>query len=448
MKASVRREKSIDMDAIAHLPLKKQKHIKRKLEASSATFRWNTLYLNPDAVLTSVADRLGVSKSEILDPTSSDAAVKQAHAETNLIQETKAYFAGRGVDLDSFKGQKHSDTVILVKNFPFGTSAEELLRLFEAYGPVRTILMPPSGVIAMVEMELPGASRAAFKALAYRRFKDTVLFLEKAPQGILDGHNDRKSSSDSDETRLKPREEVSENATTSGLTSTLFVKNLNFSTTTDRMVDFFKPLKGLLSARVKTYSNSKKPGEILSTGFGFAEFATKAEAEAALAAVNGHSLDGHNLVIRSSHKALDAAEERKREDEAKQAAYRRTKVIIKNLPFEATKKDLRALFSPYGKLRSVRVPKKFDRSTRGFGFADFISAKEAESAMNVLQGTHLLGRRLNLEFAAEDLVDPEEEIERMQQKVDKQTQSLSLQKMASGQRKKFAVDQQEEIDKF
>ena len=438
-----KRDKSFDSDAISHLPLKKQKQIKRKVEATAATFRWNALYMNPDAVLESVADRLGVSKSEVLDPTSSDAIVKQAHAETNVIQETKAFFQSQGVNLDSFKGRDLSDTVILIKNFPFATSSEELKRLFEAYGTVNRLLLPPSGTIAIVAMEEPGQARAAFKAIAYRRFKETVLFLEKAPRDVF-------RTMIQDEPNARPPQEAlsqDEEAASTELTSTLFVRNLNFATTSDALRDAFKPLKGFLTARVKSKSNPKTAGEPLSMGFGFIEFRTKKEAEAAAATMSGHALDGHNLIVKHSHRALDAAEERKKEDLAKRAARRRTKIIVKNLPFEATKKDVRALFSPYGKLRSVRVPKKIDQSTRGFAFADFISTQEAENAMSVLQGTHLLGRRLNLDFATEDAVDPEDEIRRMQEKIGKQTEKVSLQRLRSGARKKFSVNpDEEEID--
>ena len=66
--------------------------------------------------MSSVAERLGVAKAELLDPTSSDAAVKQAHAETHVIQETKAYFASNGVNIDAFKGRERGNTAILVKN--------------------------------------------------------------------------------------------------------------------------------------------------------------------------------------------------------------------------------------------------------------------------------------------------------------------------------------------
>src|SRR5690606_8329595 len=80
-------------------------------------------------------------------------------------------------------------------------------------------------------------------------------------------------------------------------------------------------------------------------GFGFVEFRTKEQAAVAMAALNGHTLDGHQLAIKASHKGLDAVEERKKDEKNKKAAMGRTKLIIKNLPFEATKKDVMSLFS-------------------------------------------------------------------------------------------------------
>jgi multiple RNA-binding domain-containing protein 1 len=50
--------------------------------------------------------------------------------------------------------------------------------------------------------------------------------------------------------------------------------------------------------------------------------------------MNGYSLDNHQLQIKASHKGADAAEERRKEDAAKKAGG--TKIIIKNLPFEAS----------------------------------------------------------------------------------------------------------------
>lgn len=43
---AVKRETKIDEFALSKLPLKKQKQIQRKADASSRTFNWNSLYMN------------------------------------------------------------------------------------------------------------------------------------------------------------------------------------------------------------------------------------------------------------------------------------------------------------------------------------------------------------------------------------------------------------------
>lgn len=396
--------------------------------------------------MASVAERLGVSKGELLDPTSSDAAVKQAHAETHVIQETKAYFTSNGVNIDAFKQRERGNTAILVKNFSYGVKSSDLRKLFEQYGQLTRLLMPPSGTIAIVDFARPDEAQKAFKSLAYRKLGDSILFLEKAPKDLFETamaspkQPEVKAVSQGFSTAdTFAADEPDEGATT----STLFVKNLNFSTTNEKFAETFQPLDGFVSARVKTKPDPKNPGQKLSMGFGFVDFRTKVQAQNALAAMNGYNLDRHELVIRASHKGVDAAEERRREDTAKKVAARRTKIIIKNLPFQATKKDVRSLFGSYGQLRSVRVPQKFDRSARGFGFADFVSAREAENAMDALKSTHLLGRKLVLEFASSDTVDPEEEIQQIEKKVGQQLDRVKLQKLTGAGRKKFTVGAQD-----
>jgi multiple RNA-binding domain-containing protein 1 len=64
--------------------------------------------------------------------------------------------------------------------------------------------------------------------------------------------------------------------------------------------------------------------------------------------------------------------------------------------------DILNIHSAHGQLKSVRLPKKFNSRTRGFAFLDFVSRHEAENAYAALRHTHLLGRHLVLEWAAED----------------------------------------------
>ncbi|KAL8713392.1 MAG: hypothetical protein Q9220_002591 [cf. Caloplaca sp. 1 TL-2023] len=433
--SAAKRPSGLDEIAISKLPLKRQQQLRQKATAASSSFNWNSMYMN------------------LLDPTSADAAIKQAHAETHVIQETKAYFEANGVNLESFKRKERGDTTILIKNFAYGTKPEELQKMFEIHGTTRRMLMPPSGTLAIVDFVQADHARSAFRSLAYSKFKESILFLEKAPRDLFSGETvslkkDGPATGEAQGTKHTAGDLLEGSDSLQNVNiSTLFVRNLNFSTTSERLREVFKPLNGFLSARVKTKPDPKHFGQLLSMGFGFLEFETHGKAQAALAAMDGHNLDGHTLLIRASHKGADAAEQRRQEDKAKKLAGRRTKIVIKNLPFETSKKDVRSLFGSYGQLRSVRVPKKFDSSTRGFAFADFVTAREAENAMDALKDTHLLGRRLVLDFAAEDDIDPEQEIAQMQQRVGKQADKVALQRLIGSGRKKFNVKGKEDIDR-
>ena len=442
--ADAKRESALDEFAISKLPLKKQQLIRKKAEAASSTFNWNSLFMSQDAVNTAVAERLGVSKHELLDPTDASAAVKQAVAETTVIQEAKLYFATNGVNIEAFKTQQRGDTSILVKNIR-NTTIEELRQLFEEHGTVLRVLMPPSATIAIVQFAEPAHCKAAFARKAYSRFKESVLFLEKGPKGLFVDNVappiDRPAGlQKTSVAELLERDDADDQLET----SSLFVRNLNFSTTTERLTEVFKSLDGFVSAKVKTKTDPKKPGQVLSMGFGFCAFRTKEQAQAAQKVMDGYALDAHKLSVKASHRGLDAAEERKREDLAKKTASQRSKLVIKNLPFEITKKEVRALFATYGKLVALRIPKKFNHTSRGFAFAEFSTAKEALNALNSLKDTHLLGRRLVIDYAEAEEVDPEEQIRAMEKKMRGQANKVALQQLTAGGRKRVNIGDDDE----
>lgn len=357
-----------DEFAISQLPLQKQLLLRKK--AVNGSLNWNTLHMNQDAVLGSTADLFGVSKAELLDPTSTDAAVRQAIAETNIINETKAYFAAHGVNLEAFKSEKKGDMAILVKNIPFGTSLEEVRTLFEtvAGGSVLRVLMPPSKTIAMVQFSQPVACRTAFTKLQYKRLGSSVLYLQKAPENLFSDQPPIAQTQGGDVPAgiqkisatdlLEPEGDQDDTNTTS-----LYVKNLNFDTATAKLTDAFACLDGFIRAQVKTKLDSKKPGQVLSMGFGFVHFRSAAQAQAAVKVMDGHVLDGHTLGVKASHKGADAVDEKRRGEKAKKGAGQRTKIVVKNLAFEASKPDLQRLLGTYGKLRVVRIPKKFDHTS-------------------------------------------------------------------------------------
>lgn len=221
--------------------------------------------MGADAVISTVAARLGVDKADVLDPTSSDSAVKLAKAETHLIQEVKTYFAQHGVDLEAFKNSSRGEVALLVKNIPHGVTADEIRKLFEEHGTLTRFLFPPNlGMIAIVEFANSAAATSAFRSLAYKKLRENVLYLEKAPKDLFkDGVTAPTASqtmvSDGTATKISATDllqDVPEPETFG--TATLYVRNLNFTTTTQRLSETFSPLEGFRSARVKTKVDPKR----------------------------------------------------------------------------------------------------------------------------------------------------------------------------------------------
>lgn len=385
--------------------VKGEKSAQRKATAGKE-FNWSMLYMNSDAVASSIADRMRISKSEILNPESSDnAAVKLALAETHIIQETKTYLESQGVLLDSFSTRARSDTIILVKNIPYGTGVEQIRELFEPHGSLTRVLVPPAGTMAVVEFARADEAGAAFRAVAYRRLGNSVVYLEKGPMGMFSSGPVSGSTMDAFGAHVVKiaeqavGEDGEEEEPPLGAGTTLFVKNLSFATSTERLTQVFGNLPSFSFARVQMKPDPKRPDARLSMGYGFVGFKDAEGAKKAMKSMQSFVLDGHALHVKFAGRGADEVETKGKGGAS--AASKTTKMIVKNVPFEATKKDIRELFSSHGHLKSVRVPKKFDSRTRGFAFLDFVSRHEAENAYAALRHTHLLGRHLVLEWAEE-----------------------------------------------
>lgn len=115
-------------------------------------------------------------------------------------------------------------------------------------------------------------------------------------------------------------------------------------------------------------------------------------------------MDGHVLELKfSARKDVVTTKKRKVTDvKEKQNGETRTKLMVRNIPFEASRTELRELFGSFGQLKSLRLPKKFDGTSRGFVFVEYLSSDDAKTAVRALASTHLLGRKLVVEYAMED----------------------------------------------
>ncbi|KAM9194524.1 putative RNA-binding protein 19 isoform 2-T3 [Dugong dugon] len=428
--STIKKEASEDADTPGSSSYKKKKELKDKANSSSS-HNWNVLFMGPNAVADVIAQKYNATKSQVFDhETKGSVAVRMALGETQLVQDVRRFLIDNGVCLDSFSqaAAERSKTVMLVKNLPAGTLAAELQETFGRFGSLGRVLLPEGGITAIVEFLEPLEARKAFRHLAYSKFHHVPLYLEWAPMGVFSSSAPQKreprdapvdtdkvdpetvpdsetpeiekpAAEGEDDSLAKMEEEEEEEEEESLPGCTLFIKNLNFDTTEATLKDVFSKVGMVKSCSISKKKN--KAGALLSMGFGFVEYRKPEHAQKALRQLQGHVLDGHKLEVRISERAIKPAMTSTRK---KQVARKQTtsKILVRNIPFQADSREIRELFSTFGELKTVRLPKKMTGTGthRGFGFVDFLTKHDAKRAFNALcHSTHLYGRRLVLEWA-------------------------------------------------
>ena len=464
-------ESNIGEDNIEKTPgtssFKRQRDADLKASAGTNRSAWNALFMRSDTVAEAVATHYGVQKADLLDPHAPDMAVRLALGEAQVIAETKSYLEESGVDIQSLeaaaeastgrgsgrtgeKGVQRSDTVILVKNLPYQVDETELMELFGRYGLVARVVLPPTHTLAFVEFVEPHEARKAFSSLAYKKFHSVPMYLEWAPKRIFSrppsstktalasiaaqkaknvesmgaaaGQQHANAAAVAEEKDVRKTLtagaalDVSAELTTKDVdlaieSSTIYVKNLAFSTVEKNLHERFKPVIESCGGNIRSVRiawRTTKDGRRLSSGFGFVECSSEDVARDTIAKLQNTVLDGHRLVLqlsRGGNSVPDRPSTTSGPDRlsAKQPdGNEGTKIVVRNVAFEATRKDILGLFSPFGEISSCRLPKKFDGTHRGFAFVEFSTRQEARSAVQAVVGTHLYGRRLVIEWAQSD----------------------------------------------
>ncbi|XP_023963860.2 probable RNA-binding protein 19 [Chrysemys picta bellii] len=433
--STIKKEEGENLDAEGSSSYKKQKESKDKANSASS-HNWNTLFMGTNAVADAIAQKYNATKSQVLDHEGKGSvAVRVALGETQLVQDVRQFLIDNGVSLDSFSqaAGERSKTVILVKNLPAGTKVVELEEVFGPHGSLGRVLLPEGGITAIVEFLEPTEAKRAFTKLAYSKFQHVPLYLEWAPMGVFScpppekkqpeipgeegearlgtaGDETEEAKKGSEKIAVDEEEEEDEDEE-SVPGCTLFIKNLNFATTEDTLMETFSKVGAVKSCTISRKKD--KAGTLLPMGFGFVEYKKPEHAQKALRQLQGCLVDGHQLDVKISERAIKptVTPSRKKQTLKKQKS---SKILVRNIPFQATVREIRELFSTFGELKTVRLPKKMagTGSHRGFGFVDFLTKQDAKKAFNALcHSTHLYGRRLVLEWA-----DTEETVEALRRK--------------------------------
>ncbi|XP_001949363.1 probable RNA-binding protein 19 isoform X1 [Acyrthosiphon pisum] len=375
---------------------KKKKMAKLKSEAG-LSHNWNSLFLGQNAVADIIAKTYNTTKENVL--TGDNAAVRLALGESQIVSDTKIYLENQGVKLDIFNQTviNRSKNVILVKNLPADTTELELKDIFSKYGLVNRVVLPPSGVTGLIEFVQNSEAKTAFRQLAYSKFKHLPLYLEWAPDKVLTDvpqniHEETFPSYTNKDTEDDIDEPESD--------TTLFIKNINFNTTEEHITKHFEPCGKIANVTVARKKDPNLPGKFLSMGYGFIQFYRQKSVNEALKTKQLSMLDNHSIELKRSNRTLQSATvaERKQGKSYEES----TKILVRNIPFQASIQEVIELFKTFGELKGLRMPKKMvgTGTHRGFAFVEYNSKTEAKAAMeSMCQSTHLYGRRLVLEWA-------------------------------------------------
>ncbi|GMH87839.1 hypothetical protein TrVE_jg6815 [Triparma verrucosa] len=375
---------------------KKEKERKANAGTSSDQKSWSSSYVNSDSVAEAVAQKLGVTKGELFDVEASGVAAKLAVAEVEIVKEIESFFEERGYKNEPSKPKSTTD--ILLKNIAHNVTTQDILKTFTAYGTVSDVVLPRCGCAAIVSFKESTEARKAFRRVAYGKFWGRPIYLEWASEREGESSTTENSTTN---TQAVDSVEVEEEKDEDVISHSLFVKNLNFTTGEDSLSAFFEKIAPSKVVAVKiptkaTPEGSTREGQTMSMGYGFVEFKDKQSCTKALKEGNGSMLDGHVVEVKRSDKSLAGDKNQK---SSKPASKTAKKIMVRNVPFEASKVDILQLFGNFGKIKKATIPKKFDGTSRGFAFVEYCAAKDAREAMDRLKATHLYGRHLVLEWS-------------------------------------------------
>lgn len=184
----------------------------------------------------------------------------------------------------------------------------------------------------------------------------------------------------------------------------LFVRSLPASTTSDSLTQLFSE-----SYPVKHAVAVTDPATKQCRGYGFVTFADVEDAQKAKNHFNGHLIDGKKLRVELAerrHREGDDARaddaKTKREEERKEVKQP-PKLIVRNLPWTIkTSEQLTKLFQSYGKVKKAYLPKKNAGGLLpGFGFVLMRGRKNAEKAIEGVNGKEIDGRTLAVDWSVD-----------------------------------------------
>lgn len=182
----------------------------------------------------------------------------------------------------------------------------------------------------------------------------------------------------------------------------LFVRSLPATTTTQALTELFSE-----SYPIKHATAVIDPATKQCRGYGFVTLADAEDTQRAKDEFNGYTLEGRKLRVEIAEPRHRDAEdggstklEREKKGKKQQDLPQPSRLIVRNLPWTIKTSDqLSKLFMSYGKIKQAYIPKKGHGLMAGFGFVTLRGRKNAEKALEGLNGREVDGRTIAVDWA-------------------------------------------------
>jgi len=186
--------------------------------------------------------------------------------------------------------------------------------------------------------------------------------------------------------------------------NTVFVGRLAWSIDEARLAQEFAQYGSIQSTKV---IKDRMTGR--SKGFGYVEFASPAEAQAALA-MSGTEIEGFAINVDISQPRVERAPRQyqnagaggyqaPREPRSYPKSEPSTTVFIGNLSFQATEQDIASTFAQCGAINQIRLPRYHDTGKmKGYAYLEFQDLDSATKCIN-LQDVNIAGRPVRLDYS-------------------------------------------------
>ncbi|KAL5532390.1 NOP4 [Sanghuangporus sanghuang] len=290
--------------------------------------------------------------------------------------------------------QRPSGSTLFVSNLPYTATSTDLKTLFSDFDPVR------SAFVVLEDNVSKGVGYVSFAIT--EDAKSTLDTIER--DGLeLNGRKLRVQMADRKPKEGSTEKKVNSERKASGIPQVPHPKTPKDPNAIRTLLISGLPGsidKKALWKKIRKYEGAESV-ELLEgePGVAHALFSSPSSAAHAVDKLHAHIYKGCILSVALKKRIENLAKvPAKKEDSNSSAApSRASRLIVRNLPWDITEKDLRALFLPFGPVYSINIPmnnpsaedaKNDNRRPRakGFAFVWFFSRKDAEKAIAGING--------------------------------------------------------------